>query len=133
MVYEKFASDYVNNIDYFKGKIDCHSRPIYSYCKEDAEADLREYLQEHNLVEDILQHDRYDWATDEDKWNEFLHDVFEDFTPENGIGSKGQDVLSEYVDDVWEFVSGIGRRETGMLDLYMLAFTLAQEQLKEGV
>lgn len=58
MVYEKFASDYVNNIGYFKEKIDCHSRPIYSYCEEDAEADLREYLQEHNLVEDILQHNR---------------------------------------------------------------------------
>ena len=44
-------------------------------------------------------------------------------------------MISEYVDDAWEFVSdnAIGRRETGMLDLYMLAFTLAQEQLKEGV
>ena len=132
MVYEKFAFDYVNNIGYFKEKIDCHSRNIYMYDEEDARTDLREYLQEHDLVEDILQHDRYEWETDEDKWNEFFENVFENFSQDDGIGSKGYDVISEYVDDVWEFVSDIGRRETGILDLYMLAFKLAQEQLKQS-
>lgn len=46
--------------------------------------------------------------------------------------AKEHDALSEYIDDAWDFVSDIGKRETGILELYMLAFKLAQEQLKEG-
>lgn len=32
--------------------------------------------------------------------------------------------------DAWEWASYIGRKETGILELYMLAFELAMEQLK---
>ena len=74
-------------------------------------------------------HNRRIYAYDEDKLEEFYEDVLEDFSQDNGIGSKGYDALSEYFNDVWEFVSDIGKRETGILDLYMLAFKLAQEQL----
>lgn len=130
MTYEKF-SDFVNNTGYFEEKIDCHSRKIYVYDEEDAKRDIKKLLEEYDCIENILHHNRYDWETDEDKWNEFFGDVFEDFSQDNGISSKGYDTISKYIDDAWEFVGNIGRRETGILELYMLGFKLAQEQLKE--
>ena len=130
MTYEKF-SDFVNNVGYFERKINCHSRKIYMYDEEDAKDDIKKLLEEYECLEDVLNHDRYEWETDEDKLNEFFEDVIEDFSQDNGIGSKGYDALSEYIDDAWEFASDIGKRETGILELYMLAFKLAQEQLKE--
>lgn len=130
MTYEKF-SDFVNNVDYFRGKIDCHSRNIYTYDEDDAKCDIKELLEEYGCLDEVLEHDRYDWETDEDKLEEFYGDVLEDFSQDSGVGSKGYDALSEYFDDVWEFVSNIGKRDTGILELYMLAFKLAQDQLKE--
>lgn len=130
MTYEKF-SDFANNIGYFKGKIDCHSRAIYTYEEDDAKDDIKAYLEEYDCLDNVLEHDRYEWETNEDKLEEFFEDVLEDFSQDSGIGSKGYDALSEYIDDVWEVVGNIGKRETEILDLYMLAFKLAKEQLKE--
>ena len=130
MTYGKF-SDFVNNTGYFEQKINCHSRSIYVYDEESAEKDIKGYLEQYDYLEEILNHDRYEWETDEDKLNEFIEDVLEDFSEDNGVGSKGYDVLSKYMDDVWELSGDIGKRETGILELYMLAFKLAQEQLKE--
>lgn len=127
----KGFSDFVNNIGYFKGKIDCHNRRIYTYDSGDAKKDLKELLEEWDMMEEVLQHDRYEWETDEDKLEEFYEGVLEDFSDDTGVGSKGYDALEEYFSDVWEFVSDIGKRATGILDLYMLAFRLATEQLKE--
>lgn len=131
MTYEKF-SDFVNDIGYFEGKIDYHNRKIYVYGEEHAKDDIKKILEEYDCLENVLNHDRHEWETDEDKLNEFFEDVFEDFSRDNGIGSEGYDALSEYIDDAWEFASDIGKRETGILELYMLAFKLAQEQLKAG-
>lgn len=83
------------------------------------------------MLDDVLEHDRYDWETDDDKLEEFFESVLEDFSEDNGIGSKGYDALSEYFEDVWEFVGDIGKENTGIIDLYMMAFKLAQEQLEE--
>ena len=47
-----------------------------------------------------------------------------------GIGSKGYDKFSEIDGDICDIISDFGKRETGILDLYMLAFKLAKEQLK---
>ncbi len=127
----KGFSDFVNNVEYFKEKIDCHNRRIYTYDSEDAKKDLKELLEEWDMMEEVLQHDRYEWETDEDKLEEFYDNVLEDFSYDTGISSKGYDILSEYLDDVWEFVRDIGKRPTGILDLYMLAFKLATDQLKE--
>lgn len=132
MVYEKFT-DFVNNVGYFEGKIDCHNRSIYVYDEEQAKEDLKQLLDDYGCLDDVLNHDRYDFETDEDKLDEFFEDVLEDFSQDTGVGSKGYDAISEYFDDAWEFVSDLGRKETGILELYMLAFKLAQEQLaKKG-
>ena len=39
------------------------------------------------------------------------------------------DELSEIDSDIFEFIEDFGKRSTGILDLYMLAFKLAKEQL----
>lgn len=127
----KGFSDFVNNVNYFRGKIDCHNRKIYTYDSENAKKDLKELLEEWDMMEEILQHDRFDFETDEDKLEEFYEDVLEDFSEDTGVGSKGYDALSEYFDDAWEFAGDIGKRSTEILDVYMLAFKLATEQLKE--
>lgn len=131
MKYESF-SDFVNDIGYFEGKIDCHSRSIYSYDEEDAKSDIRKLLEEYGVLDSVLEHDRFDWESDEDKLEEFYGDVLEDFSQEMGIGSKGYDALSKYFDDAWEVASDIGKRSTGILDLYMLAFKLAKEQIERN-
>lgn len=130
MTFEKFYQ-FRNNIGYFREKIDCHNRSIYIYDFEYAKKDLKELLEESDMMEDVLQHDRYDFETDEDKLEEFYESVLEDFSEDTGVGSKGYDTLSKYFDDAWEFVRDIGKRSTGILDLYMLAFRLATEQLKK--
>ena len=38
--------------------------------------------------------------------------------------------FSEIDGDICDIISDFGKRETGILDLYMLAFKLAKEQLK---
>lgn len=124
-------SDFVNNVGYFKEKIGCHNRRIYTYDSDDAKEDLKELLEELDVMDEILQHDRFDFETDEDKLEEFYGVVLEDFSEDTGVGSKGYDALSEYFSDAWEFAGDIGKRPTGILDLYMLAFKLATEQLKE--
>lgn len=128
MTFEGFK-DFVNNIGYFNEKISCHDRRIYTYDEAEAKKDLKEILEEEEILDDILKHDRYDWETDEDKLDEFYDSVLEDFSEDTGISSKGYDVLSGYLTDVGEFVGNIGKQPTGILDLYMLAFKLAMQQL----
>lgn len=128
MTFEGFK-DFVNNIGYFNEKISCHDRRIYTYDEAEAKKDLKEILEEEEILDDILKHDRYDWETDEDKLDEFYDSVLEDFSEDTGISSKGYDVLSGYLTDAWEFVGNIGKQPTGILNLYMLAFKLAMQQL----
>ena len=128
MTFEGFK-DFVNNIGYFNEKISCHDRRIYTYDEAEAKKDLKEILEEEEILDDILKHDRYDWETDEDKLDEFYDSVLEDFSEDTGISSKGYDGLSGYLTDAWEVVGNIGKQPTGILNLYMLAFKLAMQQL----
>lgn len=127
----KGFSDFVNNVGYFKEKIDCHNRRIYTYDYEDAKEDIKGLLEEYELLGKVLHHDRFYWETDEDKLNEFYEAALEDFSEDTGVSSKGYDALSKYMDDVCEFIGDIGKRPTGILDVYMLAFKLSTEQLRE--
>lgn len=81
-------------------------------------------------IDDILSNG-YDFLCDKTEVIEaFLTDVLWDFTLETGIGSNGYDKFSEIDGDICDIISDFGKRETGILDLYMLAFKLAKEQLK---
>lgn len=123
MTFEGF-SDFVNNTDYFEEKIDCLNRSIYYY----DEALAREQLSKRIKEEDLLDYSiHYEWDEEE----ELVEDILKDFSNRTGIGSKGYDVLSEIDNCAWEWMSDIGKKETGILELYMLAFKLAMKQLKE--
>lgn len=120
MTYEGFT-DFVHNTGYFKEKIDCIERDIYCYDDDLARKELKERLEEYGFEPE------FDFETIEDK----IDEIMEDFNDRDGIGSKGYDILSEIDQDCWEYTSTIGREETGILELYMLAFELAQEQLED--
>ena len=131
MTFEKF-SDFVNDVGYFEGKINCHSRDIYYYDEEKAEQELLKLIEEEDLKEDILE-DRPYCDNEEDAIEDFINDILSDFENDTGLGSDGRSKLSEYINEyeAYEIASNLGKEETKILDLYLLAFKLAIEQLKK--
>lgn len=126
MTYKGFDA-FVHNTGYFEEKIDCLSRSIYRYDEGKARQDLLKLIEEYDLKEELGQ--IYDWESEEDSINNVIDEILSDFDSDRGIGSKGYDVASEHISDFWEDAKYIGREETGILDLYMLAFELATKQL----
>lgn len=131
MTYEKF-SGFVNDTGYFEQKIDCLDRAIYYYDEEQARKDIKEYINEHHLGEYIIEYKGFDFQSDEENINDFINDVLEDFSNTNGIGPKGVDKLIDIDEYMYDEIDSFGKKETGILELYMLAFKLAQEELKEN-
>lgn len=127
MTYEKF-SDFVNDIGYFRQKINCYNRPIYIYDEDKARKDILEYINEYELTDFVIEKG-YDWQSDQENIDEFIDNVLEDFSDETGISCKGYECLSEIDSGIFEAVGEFGKESTGILDLYMLAFKLAQKQL----
>lgn len=128
MTYEGF-SDFVNNVGYFEQKIYCHSRPIYTYDEEQARGELSKMAKDNDW---LLFSDKYSYEDDdEERLNNIIDDILYDFDGDTGIGMKGYDELSDLEDDVFEFARDLGKKETGILELYMLAFKLAKEQLNK--
>ncbi len=119
MRYEKFAEHFSNNIGYFTQKIVCHNRPIYAYDVDEARKQLIEKIQIYNLN-----------VGEDDEMEEWLDRMLVDFDDERGISDSGYEVLQELDSDAWEYACNIGKVPTGILHLYMLAFKLAQEDLK---
>lgn len=111
-----------------KKKINCLSRNIYYYDKDKARQDLLNLINEYDLKEKLGQ--IYDWESEEDSINDIIDEILTDFDSNRGIGSKGYDVASEHISDFLEDAKYIGREETGILELYMLAFELATKQLE---
>lgn len=130
MTYDRF-SDFVNDVSYFESKIVCHSRDLYYYDEDKAREEIVEYLNERELYKCVIENYYFYNGSDDEKATYFLDDVMEDFDDESGIGSKGYEILCGIDSRIWEYVYDFGKEETGILDLYMLAFKLAQEQLKE--
>lgn len=123
MTYEKFR-DFVNSTGYFEQKINCMSRFVYTYdiCK--AKEDLRKLISEAEIEDEILE-DYYDI-------DDFLDISLEFFSDTTGMDSYGYNNFGKYYADFFEEVEYVGREETGILELYMLAFKLATQQLKNG-
>ncbi len=119
-------SDFLDNRGYFEEKIDCHERAIYYYDYDKAKKDLEDKLDWWEPVPD------FDFETPEEIKAEKIEDILEDFYEVTGIGSAGYATLSEIDPDCFEYISYVGREETGILELYMLAFKLATKQLREG-
>ena len=127
MCWDKFE-DFVDNIEYFEGKVISHNRPFFLYDQEKGQNDVIEYLKTYDLYDEVID-DQDEFMSEEDIVEDFLEDVFSDFTEERGIGYYGYEKLSEIDSDIFEFIEDFGKRSTGILDLYMLAFKLAKEQL----
>lgn len=129
MTFNKFT-DFVNNTGYFEEKVDCHNRAFYYYDEYVARQELKKQFEEYEW---LSYTDKYDWELNDEKRLEYiLDDILYDFSYDTGIGSKGYEELSEFDSDYWEWAYDLGRKSTGILNLYMLAFKLAMEQLKEG-
>lgn len=129
MTYEGFR-DFVHSPDYFTGKIRTHDRPLYEWDEEEAEAQLRKMISDNEYEEDILK--AYTWQENEQEAiDEFISDVMEDFSYSSGISQKGYSALTDTLPDEWEGVEDYGKRSTGILDIYLGAFEMAQEQLRE--
>jgi len=127
MVYEKFG-DFTNDVGYFMEKIDCHSRDIYFYDEGEAKKDILKLFEEYDCLKDIKDA-RESWETEDDAVENAIESILADFSDSTGISNSGFKALTEHIEDAWEYASDIGRRKTGILELYMLAFNLAQEQL----
>lgn len=119
MTYERF-DNFVHNPSYFMGKINCHSRDLFEYDEDSAYKEIEEYIKEYELK----------LPEDYENTHDFICDVLEDFSDRRGLSEKGYDVLSKIDPDCWEYASSIGKRSTGIVELYLLAFELATEQLK---
>lgn len=129
MTYDRF-SDFVNDVGYFESKIVCHSRDLYYYDEDKAREEIVELLKEHKTYEDVCSNYPYG-NSDEEKITYFIDEVMEDFDDEMGLSSDGYELLNDIDYRIYEGSDDFGKEETGILDLYMLAFRLAQKQLKE--
>lgn len=134
MCYEHFT-DFVHNTGYFEEKIDCHNRPIYTYDEEQARKDLIEIFDENEMEIRPYNNGYYSCDTEEEARDELISDMLHDFDDDRGFGSKAYELLSEIDSNCWDYIGRLGRQKTGILELYMLAFELAQKQLvdKEAV
>jgi hypothetical protein len=120
--------DFVDNVEYFKEKIDCLDRHIFLYDQEQAEKDIAQYIEENDLYFEI-DDDYQQFKSKEEIIDDFLSDVLYDFSEETGIGSYGNEAFTDIDESVFEVINDFGKTSTGILDLYMLAFKLAKEQL----
>lgn len=127
MNYRDFGFDFVNNPFYFEEKIDCHERPLYVYNEDKARKDIEELFEENELSLPF----RYSFGKEDDEaFEDFIYDVLDDFDDDKGMSPEGYRVLSEVDNDAWEYASRIGKERTGIIELYLLAFRLAQEDLE---
>lgn len=123
MCYRDFADDFMHNTGYFMAKVNCHNRPFYEYDYEKAKEDLNKRFEDYDFIL------KFDFETEEELKEEKIDEILNDFDWRTGLGSKAYDILSEIDEDCFEWIDLIGREETDILEIYMLAFELAQEQL----
>ena len=124
MTYDKF-SDFVNNAGYFEEKIDCMSRKVYFYDRDKAVTDLKKLIEEYQIEDELMEN------TFNNSIEYAIDDVLENFDVDRGISEKGYEIMDKCICDFWEEARYIGRDRTGILELYLLAFKLATQQLKQ--
>jgi len=137
MTYEKF-DDFVRDIGYFEGKINCCSEPLYYYDEETIKEDVLTLITESGTVEEFVENYREDSVCSSEDNTEDVLDVFfdallKDFSGEMGLSQSGHEFLAGYLENEYEaWSSNIGKRSTEIFKWYMFAFQLAQEQLRNA-
>lgn len=116
MTYGRFT-DFVNNIGYFEEKIDCMSLPLYFWDENEARQKLEMELEEAGYDIEEIESD--------------IDEIMYGFDDSHGIAPDGQEKLENLISDSWEFAGELGKKDTGIIDLYMLAFKLAKKQLAD--
>lgn len=124
MCYEQFE-DFVHSPGYFESKVVCHSRDFYEYDFNKAKEELEKRFEDYEIESP------YEWKSDEKYREEKIEEILDDFYERTGLGSKAYEILSEIDPDCFEYITHIGEEKTEIIELYLLAFELAQEQLKE--
>lgn len=123
MTYEGMK-DFLNNPYYFEEKISCHNRRLYTYDVEKAKEELKKEFEE----EDSFDDDNYC-----DTWEEAveckIREILWDFNDNSGLGPEGYETLDKMNLDAASFTD-LGKERTGIIELYLLAFRLAQKDLK---
>lgn len=136
MTYEKF-NDFVRNVGYFETKIDCHSRPIRFYSEESIRNDIIALFSETSSIEELIENYKmcnYELSADDDATvlNKFFDELLYDYSTEQGLTERAHKLLAVYLtDEADAWSKNIGKRTTGILEWYLTAFQLAQEQLKK--
>lgn len=125
MTYDKF-SGFVNNAGYFEEKIDCMSRSMYFYDRDKAVTDLKKLIEEHLIADELME------ITYNSNIENAIDDVLENFDDNRGISEKGYEIMDKCICDFWEEARYIGRDRTGILEVYLLAFKLATQQLQQS-
>ena len=129
MTYEHFG-DFVNDIGYFTEKILCHSRPLYFYEKRQAKKELMEYLKEATGLEE----NEHFFLSPCYSLEERVDEIMELYSDDGFCSSdNAYQLISEIDTDCFEYIKELGKEKSGILELYMLAFKLASEQLKRGL
>lgn len=128
MCWDRFE-DFVHDPGYFERKVNTCSRPLYVFNEKEARKEVLERIDD----EDFL---KQSWRSCSDSIDEIkedvLNDIFEDFSDSDGISPNGYNVLEELDPDCWEYAYHLGRKRSGILELYLLAFELAKKQLEEN-
>jgi hypothetical protein len=114
MTYKSFTA-YVNSPSYFEEKVVCHNRPFYEYDEDLARKELKEWIGEQEYPEKI---------------EEAIDEIMEGFDDETGISQDGWDKMTDIDPDAWEIIRDIGKKRTGIVELYLLAFSLAKAQIE---
>ena len=130
MNYDKFFR-FINNTGYFEPSVCCCNRPIHTYDSELAGKQIIKWLKDTDQY-DVVINDT--WASKYYDEDDFLEDVLKDFSDTSGLGERGKDILIEVDEenDIYYELSSFGlEEEPGILDLYLLAFKLATDQLKK--
>lgn len=123
LTYENFLKDYCNDVHYFESKVRCCSRSLYTYDADGAKTDLFEVLSQQPM--DYYKLKGYS------SMEELVKDILVDYSSQTGLSMDGIELLKNLLHDDCDY-HDIGKRSTGILDIYLLAFQLAVEQLNQN-
>ena len=59
-----------------------------------------------------------------------IDEIMEGFDDETGISQDCWDRMTDIDPDAWEIARDIGKKRTGIVELYLLAFSLAKAQIE---
>lgn len=136
MRYETFYKDFTRDPGYFYQKIDAMERPAFTYDEDAAKCDLIEYMEERHISEEelieMVESSLLCYGTDL-TFNEAISALLENFDDETGLSRESKELIAEIDPDFWlRDANMIGKIPTGIIDLYLLAYKLAYEQLQEN-